>query len=213
MTVRATVADQAEPSEAARNRNRNRIPAAAAEIAAGAGYEGTTISKITKRSGLPVSSAYWFFADAEELLAEVVQLSYDRWVDAQPSWAPVPTGVRVVRAWRSTCARPRTTESLARNLFLSIRANVEQAITDWYSDNLPLRAVERRPDLGRHLAQITMAAVDGLFLARQVGGAIATAAVDATVARQERPEGVHEPGSPAIPEQLPVGQWRSRVPQ
>ena len=33
-------------------RSRERILAAAAEIAAESGYEGTTISKITKRSGL-----------------------------------------------------------------------------------------------------------------------------------------------------------------
>jgi AcrR family transcriptional regulator len=36
--------------------SRRRIVDAAAQIAAEGGYEGTTISKVVKRSGLPVSS-------------------------------------------------------------------------------------------------------------------------------------------------------------
>lgn len=64
--------------------SRERILAAAAEIAAEAGYEGTTISKVTKRSGLPVSSVYWFFKDKDELLAEVVRHTFESWIAVQP---------------------------------------------------------------------------------------------------------------------------------
>src|SRR3712207_7163102 len=44
---------------------------AAAEIAAEHGYAGTTIARITERSGLPASSVYWFFEDKDDLLAAV----------------------------------------------------------------------------------------------------------------------------------------------
>ncbi len=62
----------------------------------------------------------------------------------------------------------RTTESAARTLFLDIRTGVEQTVTDWYADNLPPAATLRRPDLAGHLARITMAATEGLFLAEQI---------------------------------------------
>ncbi|MGX6607327.1 TetR/AcrR family transcriptional regulator [Micromonosporaceae bacterium Da 78-11] len=169
--------------------SRDRILAAAAEIAAEAGYEGTTISKVTKRSGLPVSSVYWFFKDKDELLADVVRHSHRRWVAGQPTWVRLPAGTPWVQgltanlrtSLRGIASEPhflriglmltlqtRTTESAARTLSLDIRDGVEQTITDWYATNLPPDTVRRRPDLPRDLAQVTLIATEGLFLAEQI---------------------------------------------
>lgn len=169
--------------------SRERILAAAAEIAAEAGYEGTTISKVTQRSGLPVSSVYWFFKDKDELLAEVVRHSYEGWLAVQPAWsqplegASLTEGLTAVlqRSVRSLAAasdflrigqmltlQTRSTESAARTLFLEIRDGVEQVITGWFSAGLPAAAVGRRPELPRDLAQVVMASIDGLFLAQQI---------------------------------------------
>lgn len=169
--------------------SRRRILTAAAEIAAEVGYEGTTISKVTKRSGLPVSSVYWFFKDKDELLAEVVKDSYERWIVVQPVWSQPPEGASLAEALTAVLQRSvrrhtaapeflrigqmltlqtRSTESAARVLFLEIRDGVEQTITQWFRAGLPADVVERRPDLPRELAQLVIAANDGLFLAQQI---------------------------------------------
>ena len=71
---------------AAEEDSRTRLLGATAEIAAERGYRGTTISRICARAGVPVSSVYWFFADKDDLLAEVVQHSWDGWIASQPEW-------------------------------------------------------------------------------------------------------------------------------
>lgn len=174
-----------DPSEL----SRNRILVAAAQIAAEVGYEGTTISKITKRSGLPVSSVYWFFKDKDELLADVVRHSHARWVASQSTWVSPPEGIPWVQALAANLRtslrgietepdflriglmltlQTRTTESAARTLSLEIRDGVEQTITSWYATNLPPDAVKSFPELPRCLAQLTLIATEGLFLAEQI---------------------------------------------
>ena len=179
------VADQGRRSE----RSRQRILTAAAEIAAESGYEGTTISKITKRSGLPASSVYWFFEDKDGLLAEVVRHSYERWSSGQLTWGK-PVGVSsfvdgltavLERTLHGLTAAPdflrighmltlqtRTTESSARRLFLEIRDGVAQSIADWFEVHVPVDYRRRCPDLPRQLAQVVLAANEGLFLAQQI---------------------------------------------
>ncbi|ABL79765.1 MULTISPECIES: TetR/AcrR family transcriptional regulator [unclassified Nocardioides] len=169
--------------------SRQRIVAAAAEIAAEAGYEGTTISKVVKRSGLPVSSVYWFFKDKDELIAEVVRSSFDTWIGDQPTWDPLPKGVSVGDGLRavldksalSLAAAPdflriglmltlerRETEPAARTLFLDIRIAIEDELTRWFAAAIGTRKVRRAPDLPRRLARMVIAGTDGLFLAHQI---------------------------------------------
>ncbi|MGZ4493355.1 MAG: TetR/AcrR family transcriptional regulator [Nocardioides sp.] len=175
-----------EQSEA----SRTRILKAAAQIAAECGYEGTTISKVTKRSGLPVSSVYWFFRDKEHLLAEVVRHSFDEWIAHAPTWdAPPASGSdagEVLRAilTRSTSGlatapdflrighmlllEQRAEEPAGREIFLQSRRDVEMSIAAWFAPLLPDRARQERPDLARDLARIVIASTDGLFLAYQI---------------------------------------------
>lgn len=169
--------------------SRQRILAAAAEIAAEVGYEGTTISRVTQRSGLPVSSVYWFFTDKDELMAEVVRHSFEGWLAVQPAWSQPLQGTSLAEGLTAVLQRSarglaaasdflrighmltlqtRTTESAARTLFLDIRAGTEQTITDWFGANLPAAVLGRRPELSRDLARVVMAATDGLFLAQQI---------------------------------------------
>jgi len=49
--------------------SRQRIIDATFEIAHEQGYQGTSIAKVSARSGLPASSVYWHFADKADLLA------------------------------------------------------------------------------------------------------------------------------------------------
>jgi AcrR family transcriptional regulator len=169
--------------------SRERILAAAAAIAAESGYEGTTISKVTRRSGLPVSSVYWFFKDKDELVAEVVRHSFEEWIAGQPDWAPVssggslPDGLRAVldHSVRSLTLAPdflrigqmltlenRETEPAARARYVQIRATVEERITAWFAAGLDAQLQTRRPHLARTLARFLIASTDGYFLATQI---------------------------------------------
>src|SRR5262245_56203989 len=56
--------------------SRLRILEATFELAHELGYQGTSISKVVERSGLPVSSVYWHFADKDALFAAMIQHSY-----------------------------------------------------------------------------------------------------------------------------------------
>lgn len=175
-----------EQSEA----SRTRILRAAAQIAAECGYEGTTISKVTKRSGLPVSSVYWFFRDKDHLLAEVVRHSFDEWIALQPTWdKPDPAARRVGDALRQILSRStaslasapdflrighmllleqRAEEPAGRGIFLQARRDVEEVLTEWFGAFLADDVRRARPDLARDLARVVIATTDGLFLAHQI---------------------------------------------
>lgn len=63
-------------------RSRTRILDAAERLLAERGYSGTGISAISRESGLPASSIYWFFSNKDDLTAAVVERAADRWLDA-----------------------------------------------------------------------------------------------------------------------------------
>jgi AcrR family transcriptional regulator len=171
--------------------SRIRILRAAAEVAAEAGYEGASISKITKRSGLPASSVYWFFKDKEQLMAEVIRHSFAEWNETQPRWEhaewdsrPIGEVARSIlaRSIRSLADGPaflrighmlllqgRDVEPEARQWFLAVRAETEREITSWVEAYLGPEVVAGDPGLARSLARIVLAATDGAFLAGQAG--------------------------------------------
>lgn len=62
--------------------SRRAILEAATEVAAARGFEGTSISAVSERSGLPASSIYWHFEDKDALIASVIDASFERWLAA-----------------------------------------------------------------------------------------------------------------------------------
>jgi AcrR family transcriptional regulator len=185
MTVQATTV-LGEQSEA----SRTRILRAAAQIAAECGYEGTTISKVTKRSGLPVSSVYWFFRDKDHLLAEVVRHSFEEWIAHQPTWdAPDADHRRIGEALRAILSRStvslaaapdflrighmllleqRAEEPEGREIFVQTRRDVEGVLSAWFEAFLAADVRRKRPELALDLSRVVIAATDGLFLAHQI---------------------------------------------
>lgn len=173
--------------------SRERILQAAADVAAVFGYEGTTISRVTARSGLPASSVYWFFRDKDELMAEVVLYSLRTWMTAQPEWSVVPPGEPLSSVLRDLLGKAfaslrdtpaffrigtmltletREVESHARRRFLRIHAQITDRVAGWFEDALRRRGLPHEPDLPRDLAQLTMLFVDGVFLAYRSGDEI-----------------------------------------
>ncbi|MFG2019127.1 TetR/AcrR family transcriptional regulator [Actinomadura geliboluensis] len=170
--------------------SRQRILDATVEIAAERGYEGTSIALVSERSGLPRSSIYWHFRDKDDLLAAVIERSYHLWRDRLFAAASARTlgpdraaGLReafaalaaslldqpeFLRLGMMLTLERRPVEAKARQLFLDIRAEVLDFAVNVF---LPLVAgtsdAERRAG-ARRLAEFTLAAADGLFMAYQL---------------------------------------------
>jgi AcrR family transcriptional regulator len=171
--------------------SRERILNATIEIAAERGYEGTSMSLIRERSGLPMSSIYWHFANKDELLAAVIRRSFDRWAEATArAWEPTPGTSRREHLstqlreqggslWRNPeflrlglmlSLERRPDEPTARALFLDVRQHVLDQLIDAYRDMFVEEGVDSDPALSRRLARLTMAAADGLFVAHEIDG-------------------------------------------
>src|SRR5262245_65267756 len=84
MRTLATTLDRA--TAAPQTDSRERILDAAERLVAERGYTAASISLISKASGLPASSIYWYFGSKEGLLAAVVERAARRWLPAQSRW-------------------------------------------------------------------------------------------------------------------------------
>lgn len=169
--------------------SRQRIIDATFEIAHEQGYQGTSIAKVSARSGLPASSVYWHFADKDALFAEMIQHSFDQWEAAMPRWTPPAPDERRAEAltvqirsavdsiatspefWRlglMLSLERQPVEPQARARFLEIRQRVQAGMARWWEAVLPEGHRERSPGLPQLLARFTMAASDGIFISVQV---------------------------------------------
>lgn len=175
--------DEAPPRRTRANgqQSRARILDAATDIAAERGYEATTMSLVSKRSGLPATSIYWHFANKDDLIAAVIERSYQRWIEA----LDLPTGAEVanrsadigaqvakalldapefLRLGLKLAMERRPVEPRARREFLQIRrTTVAQfaGIIESLAPQLPKPKVML-------LATYAVAGADGLFIAREI---------------------------------------------
>jgi AcrR family transcriptional regulator len=166
--------------------SRERILDAAAQIAGERGYDGTSVNLVSQRSGLPASSIYWHFRDKDELIAAVIDRSFNRWVTALDAAVDVPDGsspdelfhLAMQRTGAAIAQFPdylrlglmlilehRPEEPTARRRFLQVRrvaADRARTLYGTFFHDLDTDDVER-------LVTLTMALADGLFVAQQVG--------------------------------------------
>ena len=166
--------------------SRARILSATLELASELGYDGTSISKVSERSGLPASSVYWHFASKDHLFAEVIQFSFDQWRAALPvvesvGHARVAERVRLAvdgiaqkpEFWRlglMLTLEDQPVELLARRRFVEIRREVLNHLSALLTSEAP----GGRPGLAKasadDLARLIMAATDGLFISARAEG-------------------------------------------
>ncbi len=166
--------------------SRAKIIAAAAELVKERGVQGATIAAVCRRSGLPVSSVYWFFADKDALLSDVVRSGYDEWIVSVPAWDPpqretsprdalggilsqsTPTLVETpdfLRVGIQLLLDIREEESRARRTFREVRAEVRDMIVAWGRATLGPQAPE---DLAEEIATMVIAATDGMLVGAQI---------------------------------------------
>lgn len=162
--------------------SRRQILDAAAQIASDCGYQGTSISEVSKRSGLPKSSIYWHFENKEDLFIAVINDSYERWRNelvASQARADGNDGRHFENLYASlgqfpdfirlglimTLERVPEAGHAARQRFLEIR---QESLED-----LRVALLRDYPDLGgpqaKALAAMTLSQLDGSFVAAMAG--------------------------------------------
>ena len=163
--------------------SRERILAAATEIAAERGYEGTSIALVSAKCGLPASSIYWHFKDKDDLIAAVIERSFGTWLSAwqvpdegTASERTVGFAVQVAKALRDSpdfirlglmlALERRPEEPRARTMFLQARAQAYSQMIDVIRELTP----ELNDAQAHQLATYAMAGADGLFIAKEIGG-------------------------------------------
>jgi AcrR family transcriptional regulator len=155
---------------------------AAAQVAGERGYEGTRISLVSERSGLPASSIYWHFKNKDELIAAVIDRSYTDWVEAITTVPELPAGVdpntALVQSMRHAGEQiTKYPDFLRLGLMLVLEQrpdepSARQRFHDARRETLDRLGMLYRPffagltdaDIDR-LAVITLAGSDGIFVA------------------------------------------------
>ncbi len=180
MTRQATRKQRANGVE-----SRRRILDAAVEIAGERGYEGTSIAAVSAQCGLPPSSIYWHFKDKDDLIAAVIERSFETWLAAvelpgeetgDPRERVLALAANVakslvdapdfLRLGLMLALERRPTETRGRTVFLQVReiagARIAQVIEELFPA-LDAAAVHT-------LTTYAVAGADGLFVQREIGG-------------------------------------------
>jgi AcrR family transcriptional regulator len=164
--------------------SRKKILDAAAAIAAERGYEGTSISLVSERSGLPASSIYWQFQNKDQLIAAVIDRSFQTWVsqlgapDDVVAGSPAETlRTALARTGRALTNAPdflrlgimlvlerRPDEPTARTKFLELRHATHASTVRLYETLFP----DLTDDARHRLATFTLAAADGILVAHEI---------------------------------------------
>uniref|UniRef100_A0AAU1ZS12 TetR/AcrR family transcriptional regulator n=1 Tax=Streptomyces sp. NBC_00093 TaxID=2975649 RepID=A0AAU1ZS12_9ACTN len=165
--------------------SRQRILDATVEIAGERGYEGTSIAAVSAKCGLPASSIYWHFKDKDDLIAAVIERSFETWLAA----VDLPgeengTPLERVTAMAANVARSlvdapdflrlglmlalerRPSEPRGRTVFLQVREIARQRVVEVVEALFP----ELDEAAVRTLTTYAVAGADGLFIHREVHG-------------------------------------------
>jgi AcrR family transcriptional regulator len=165
--------------------SRRRILDAAAEVAGERGYEGTSIALVSAKSGLPASSIYWHFSNKDDLIAAVIERSFDGWLNALtiPDDETGPALERITALAAQTAKtlldspdflrlglmlvlERRPDEPSARRMFLRVRATARDRIAAMIATLAP----DADPDTVDLLTTYAIAGADGFFIAKEIGG-------------------------------------------
>ncbi|WP_329331344.1 TetR/AcrR family transcriptional regulator [Streptomyces sp. NBC_00663] len=165
--------------------SRQRILDAAVEIAGERGYEGTSIAAVSAKCGLPASSIYWHFKDKDDLIAAVIERSFETWLTAvELPDEETGTPLERVTAMAANVAKSlvdapdflrlglmlalerRPAEPRGRTAFLQVRGIASQKITEVIRTLLP----DLDEDAVRTLTTYAVAGADGLFVQREISG-------------------------------------------
>jgi AcrR family transcriptional regulator len=177
--------------------SRQRILDAATRLMSERGYAGTSISMITRMSGLPASSTYWHFGSKEKLLGEVLEYAATSFMNSLPRLDDVQgkPRERLHTVVREAVMRTRGEgPDFLRLLFMislergdgrgevmeAIRRVRGQVFRRWRRAFIEIYGEPADADVEAFIARLTafaLAATDGSFLASQIDGSHDSAAI------------------------------------
>lgn len=184
-----TTAERKRGEHRTTEESRRKILDSALKLAQDRGFHGTTMSLISKTSGMPAGSLYWHFENKDNLFSALLERGV-RERDAGTGWWDVTTGETIrehltrfilVRTgtlnptngfWRIglILSLERSLESPeARAQFLAIRSGLTATMSDWWRQMLGRPTVEMDPGLPHRLSAFTMATIDGLVVSETAG--------------------------------------------
>ncbi|GGN57829.1 TetR family transcriptional regulator [Streptomyces albiflavescens] len=165
--------------------SRQRILDATVEIAGERGYEGTSIAAVSAKCGLPASSIYWHFKDKDDLIAAVIERSFESWLAAvklpgEEAGTPLErVSTMAANVAKSLVDAPdflrlglmlalerRPAEPRGRTVFLQVRDIARQKIAEVVETLFP----DLDEDAVQALTTYTVAGADGLFIHREISG-------------------------------------------
>ena len=165
--------------------SRQRILDATVEIAGERGYEGTSIAAVSAKCGLPASSIYWHFKDKDDLIAAVIERSFETWLAAvelpgEETGTPLERAVAMaanvakslvdapdfLRLGLMLALERRPTEPRGRTVFLQVRDISHQKIAEVVETLFP----DLDKDAVHTLTTYAIAGADGLFIHREITG-------------------------------------------
>jgi len=167
--------------------SRRKILDAAAALMAERGFAGTSISAVSKRSGLPSGSIYWHFESKEALLGAVVEEGVQRWFDSLPVAETLPADPGQ-RAWAALESAAAALEDHPQFLRLMILIALERREIDEEAlasirrtrklardriETLMMHLLEpvlgeRARDVAAEFASFTLFVADGVFIAHHI---------------------------------------------
>ncbi len=175
-------------------RTRDRILEVATDLIARRGYSGTTISALSKASGVLPATIYWHFENKEGLLAAVVERAANEWLLGAPGALSAGTGA----AELDPSELEARNEEAFRNLFEKeaqfyrvlllvslerrdtggpplaavkrVRERVRSFMAGQIEERVELDDAGLRRAVAERLAGIAMVVLDGNFLAHQIDG-------------------------------------------
>lgn len=162
-------------------RSRRKILRAASEIAVERGYDGTSIAEISRRCGLPASSIYWHFRDKDDLMATVIEDSFEAWnrswdIDSDGSILPelVAIADRLVDALQNhpqflhiglpLALQKRSDNPRPRRMYLQMRGNLAERFEKIGRTHFPDVPAHRRTAVITYL----IAGAEGLIISHEL---------------------------------------------
>ena len=149
------------------------------------GFDGTTIARITRVTGKPASSIYWFFPTKDDLVAAALEATYGQRAPRRPAWPPFDPATPLVEQLTKMLAGqfvPAETEapvrlgimvalegsaagSPAREPFRRRRERARQTMKDWWRAAAAAEGGAGSEWVGDRLAMLTLAFMDGHYIA------------------------------------------------
>lgn len=156
--------------------SRRKIIDAAATLMAERGFAGTSISAVSKKSGLPSGSIYWHFESKAALLGAVIEDGARQWFDALPGSDHPPDFAtssledhpEFLRLLFLIALERREIDEASLEVIHRVRAFARERLQTEMVDLLEPFGSARASDLAPQFATLALALADGSFIAQHI---------------------------------------------